>query len=988
MKNNRLHKEIAPLWMMVPLVLVMLALGCRKTPAPPVVAPEVIETEKNVSQTKLDLKGNVDYPGKIRHVYVLLGRDSLDMEQHRAILDKEKNFSVMVNNLTPSTHYYYKYTIGFGQENDFETDIKQFTTEELVLEEMPKVMTTEVTDITISTAKCSGEVTDEGSGSVSERGVCYGLMANPSVNDSCVSNGTGMGTYAVQLSGLTPNTKYHVRAYAKNEIGISYGDDVQFTTLKEEASEVPVLTTNVVTEITMATALLGGEVLLQGASHVTSRGVCWGITHDPVPTVGNYHPCGEGLGSFSVTVTDLIPNTIYYVRAYATNSYGTSYGIEVSFITQSEVTTESNVIVTQTTAYCGGNVAEGGGAGITERGICWGSSHNPTMDDNYIQRGFGPGSFHVKITDLMANSTYYIRACCVSGRGVSYGNEVEFLTRANLPLVTTDKWPHFWLTTAVLKGSVTVNDGSEVTERGICWSTTPEPNLNGDHLSSGEGVGDFEVQIENLQEGIQYYYKAYAINREGPAYGDEGSFTTYARPVVETSDAEVLSDVSAKLGGVVVSEGSHNVTERGICWSHSHYPNTDGDHSSCGDGEGAFSATVEGLSPNTYYYCRSYAVSDMGKVYGEEKEFKTMGVPVVKTLEITDIIGSHATGVGKVTDSGGTEITECGICWSTHTQPTLNDSHASGVGNPFSVEMTGLELNVMYYVRAYAVNQFGLVYGEELSFRTPPINGSDFTVAPGRQVWFSLGNLQYQGTTNSWRFAEHQWDYIGVGNENIAHYYGGWIDLFGWGTSGWNNGNLYYHPYDYEKSNIGNNGYGYGPTDGTHYQFDLTGQYAHSDWGIHNAINNGATQMWRVLTYDEWDYVLNVRVTPSGVRFAKAIVNGVNGLILLPDTWNTSNYNLNNANSSGSNFNSNVISASQWTVLEEHGAIFLPAAGYRNERDVLSEGSYGGYWSSTSSNNVANAGLMYFSSTSATVGYNIRYRGLAVRLVWCGNSSY
>ena len=751
MKNNKIYNRITPIWTMVPFLLVVLAMGCRKTPAPPMVMPEVKETEVNVGQTEVKIKGDVDYPGKIFDVDLLLGRDTINLKRYDTDLDDNKSFSVLVNNLSPAKHYYYRYTVDYGMEAAFETEIRQFITDSIVVEdEMPQVKTGEVTDITMSTAKCAGEVTDEGTSSVTERGVCYGISANPTVNDSCVSNGTGMGQYAVQLSGLTPNTSYHVRAYAKSAVGVSYGNDVTFTTLKEIITQVPVVTTNVVTEISMVGALLGGEVIAQGASHVTSRGVCWGITHNPVPTSGNYMPCGSGMGVFSVAVSDLVPNTIYYVRAYATNSYGTSYGSEVSFITQNEISTDSIVIVTQTTAWCGGTVRAGGGAAITERGICWSSEHNPTMEDNYIQRGLGTGTFHVTIEDLSPNSTYYIRACCISGRGVSYGNEVAFLTKADLPIVVTNKTPHFWLTTATLGGSVTVNDGSEVTERGICWSTAPNPDVSGNHLSAGEGEGSFEVQIDNLQEGTQYHYRAYAKNREGIAYGDQVIFTTYAKPVVETSDAEVLSNVSASIGGVVTSQGSHSVTERGVCWSRTHYPTTDNSYASCGNGEGAFSATIEELTPSTVYYYRAYAVSTMGKVYGLEKQFKTMGPPTVQTVQVAMVSSNGAEVVGNVTDTGGTTITECGICWGTQTGPTINGNHGTGSGNPFTVALTGLAVNTLYYVRAYAINQYGVAYGEELTFYTIPLSGS-FSVAAGQQVRFSLGNLQYRASSFSCR---------------------------------------------------------------------------------------------------------------------------------------------------------------------------------------------------------------------------------------------
>jgi len=216
-----------------------------------------------------------------------------------------------------------------------------------------------------------------------------------------------------------------------------------------------------------------------------------------------------------------------------------------------------------------------------------------------------------------------------------------------------------------------------------------------------------------------------------------------------------------------------------------------------------------------------------------------------------------------------------------------------------------------------------------------------FSVNDSTQVYFSQGNLQYQASTNTWRFAEHQWDYVGSDNGNLSSTYSGWIDLFGWGTSGWDSGNTYFHPWDYNNSS--------GSQYGRPGQGGLTGSYAHADWGYYNPISNGGntTHTWRTLLMEEWDYVFNTRSTASGIRYAKAQVNGVNGIILLPDDWNAATYNLNDTNTDNAAYSSNAISATEWNTLENAGAVFLPAAGYRFGTSVGDVGSCGYYWSAS-----------------------------------------
>ena len=207
-----------------------------------------------------------------------------------------------------------------------------------------------------------------------------------------------------------------------------------------------------------------------------------------------------------------------------------------------------------------------------------------------------------------------------------------------------------------------------------------------------------------------------------------------------------------------------------------------------------------------------------------------------------------------------------------------------------------------------------------------------FSLSKDKKVIFSQGNLQYKATTNTWRFAENQWDYIGDNNANISREYDGWIDLYGWGTSGYGNA----HPYSTSENEIN-----YAPNGS-----DITDSYY--DWGIYNTISNGKEYSWYTLSSDEWKYLLIIRKTLSNVRFAKALVNDTEGIIILPDNWDNQTYNLNNVNQKSSNYRNNTISKFDWmNYLETNGAVFLPAAGYRYGTRMNKDGNTGRYWTTT-----------------------------------------
>ena len=254
-----------------------------------------------------------------------------------------------------------------------------------------------------------------------------------------------------------------------------------------------------------------------------------------------------------------------------------------------------------------------------------------------------------------------------------------------------------------------------------------------------------------------------------------------------------------------------------------------------------------------------------------------------------------------------------------------------------------------------------------------------FTVnANGDQVSFSPGNLQYQASTNTWRFAPHQYSYVGnaVGNTNPTSNQPGWIDLFGWATSGWDNGNRNaYQPWSVSQTNSD-----YGVTATKASSETLTGSYANGDWGVYNAAQLGSG--WRTLTYAEWAYLVDTRSTTSGIRYAKATVTGIQGLIILPDDWSTSYYSLSSTNTANAAYNTNTISADDWrTSLEAYGAVFLPCAGYRDATAVGNAGSSGYYWSSTAIYDGGTYDLRIASDNVQAAHWDGRSKGFSVRLV-------
>lgn len=193
----------------------------------------------------------------------------------------------------------------------------------------PTVVTSPVTDITLTTASSGGNITDDGGSAVISRGICWSTDQEPTTDDNKTSDGTGTGQYTSDLTGLAENTTYYVRAYAVNSEGTAYGELQTFTT--GEAGMATVVTTPV-NSLTENSVVAGGNVTSDGGHSVTERGVVWSITEEPT-IENNKVPAGSGTGTFTANVTGLSDGTVYYLRSYASSDLGTVYGNQVVIIT-------------------------------------------------------------------------------------------------------------------------------------------------------------------------------------------------------------------------------------------------------------------------------------------------------------------------------------------------------------------------------------------------------------------------------------------------------------------------------------------------------------------------------------------------------------------------------------------------------------------------------------------------------------------------------
>ena len=376
----------------------------------------------------------------------------------------------------------------------------------------------------------SSTVNSDAGFSITAKGICWSLSPNPSLADNFSSDGQGMGSYNSLFHNLLLGQTYYFRAYATNSMGTGYGMTYVFI---PNGNEIISITTTAATNISGNNALSGGSISSIIPSYYSltfiDRGIVWGTSPNPTQTSNTgMLTNGSGTGTFTNMLSGLTPNTTYYVRAWASNNYSNSilYGTQETFTTGYITTTEASAITTSS-AISGGTITNPPGNPILAKGVVWSTSQNPTVSlATKTMDGTSNGDFNSSITGLSLGSTYFVRAYVTNSLGTSYGNTIT-VRPASLPSITTTALTNITLNSADCGGGSITNGGSGILEKGVVWSTSPNPTTAlTTKTSNGTLNSSFSSSITNLMYNTTYYVRAYVRNQIGTTYGEELVFTT------------------------------------------------------------------------------------------------------------------------------------------------------------------------------------------------------------------------------------------------------------------------------------------------------------------------------------------------------------------------------------------------------------------------------------------------------------------------------
>ncbi len=297
---------------------------------------------------------------------------------------------------------------------------------------VPVVSTLKLLSSTYNTYTVGGKVETDGSTIITERGICYKAGNNPTIKDSCVKDTGSTGQFSVILTKLTPNCNYSYRAYAIYSSGYGYGVEMHFTTNRDTTKAItkPTVSMNQQTVI----GLITGYLLSDGGSAILKRGFCYSRTKMQPDLTDSVFYSNDTTAIFTDSITNLRFNTVYYVTAFATNAMGTSYSGSVMFMSAAPaiavVATNSATATTYSSGLVSGTIMNGGGAMITEKGVCFSTTSGPTVNNSKVINADTGSVFSANILYLLPSTTYYVRAYAINAGGIAYGNELSFTTLA------------------------------------------------------------------------------------------------------------------------------------------------------------------------------------------------------------------------------------------------------------------------------------------------------------------------------------------------------------------------------------------------------------------------------------------------------------------------------------------------------------------------------------------------------------------------------
>ncbi|NLJ07424.1 MAG: hypothetical protein GX437_07130 [Sphingobacteriales bacterium] len=650
----------------------------------------------------------------------------MDANPKYAYSDTLTNVSAKLSGLMPNQKYYYRIS-ATNQAGTVKGADSSFTT----LAVKPSAQTDAASNISAYQATLNGTVNAENSQTVVY--FEYGqTQAYGNIDTATQSplNGTNPQAVSFNLSNLLPNTTYHYRVVAVNQAGISYGLDTHFVT----SSLLPVVSTMSATNIQAYSADLRGKVNPNNVS--TTVYFEYGLTTNYGGTLSVPQSPVNGLNDIIVSenLPNLQPNTTYHYRLVGNNQLGTVYGNDVQFTTTAlppEALTQSATGISDSEATINALVtAYNSGTKVKfEYGAT--SAYGTTVDaqpDSVF--GMNQTAVSYQIKGLLPNSTIHYRVVAENQAGISYGADSVFNTPSILPEAVTQSADNVQTTSAELHALVKANNSptSVVFEYGktITYGNTITPAPDSVFGMNWENIN---ITITGLDMNTTYHFRVVASNQAGTVYGADQSFTTDFKdvPYAKTLAASNIDVNSAQLNAEVNPNNlpTKITFEWGTTTAYGNSVNSVPD-SLNGMTTSNVIYSLTGLQPNTTYHYRVKAENSLGTTYGNDTFFTTdIDYPAVTTSPVTNIGDYEATCGGDVTYEGGASVTQRGVVWSTSPNPdfTLSTKTSDGSGSGvFVSQITGLSPKTTYYVRAYATNAKGTVYGAELSFTTTNIS--------------------------------------------------------------------------------------------------------------------------------------------------------------------------------------------------------------------------------------------------------------------------
>jgi uncharacterized protein (TIGR02145 family) len=439
-------------------------------------------------------------------------------------------FESKISGLSSNTTYYFRafasndHTTAYGNEVSFKINAD------------PSVLTKQATSISYTSVNIGCKLVSNGGYTIEEQGIFWDVF--PGISEKNQKIKADKTDFDYSLSGLENGKTHYYRSYVLTNYGYVFGQELSFVTL---GYNTPSLYTKLATSIGEFTADSGGKISSDGGLTITAKGVCWSTSINPT-TSDSKTIDGTDTSEFVSKLTSLNGGTEYYIRAYATNSKGTSYGDLLSFTTYAyykpTITTNPITNITKVSATSGGKVVSDGGLAITAKGVCWSTSSNPTVSDTRTSDGTSAGNFTSQLTGLQDGTTYFVRSYATNTKGTSYGNEVSFTTVDTKPILATNAITTITSTSATSGGTITSDGGVTITAKGVCWSTSSNPTITDSKTSDGIGSGNFTSQLTGLQIGTTYFVRAYATNAKGTSYGNEINFK-----ILIGSLGQIISDV-------------------------------------------------------------------------------------------------------------------------------------------------------------------------------------------------------------------------------------------------------------------------------------------------------------------------------------------------------------------------------------------------------------------------------------------------------------